>query len=172
MEELFMNRCEPCKSGAVRLNGDEINELLKMVSGWLVIEIESIARLQKEYTFKNFKQAIAFTNKIGEVAEYIKKLTGLPFSSARNKFAAIAAPDAIVGTHGALKQLAVSLMKIAKDVAISIGGASGGFELNVFKPMIISNFLQSARLLADSCRAFTENCVSLLDPGTMLATKS
>jgi fumarate hydratase class II len=144
------------------------------------------------------------------VADYLKKLTGLPFSSAGNKFAAIAAHDAIVESHGALKQIAVSLMKVGNDirlmasgpragigevfipenepgssimpgkvnptqvealtmvcaqvmgndVAISIGGASGHFELNVFKPMIIYNFLQSARLLADSCLAFTENCVA------------
>jgi fumarate hydratase class II len=144
------------------------------------------------------------------VADYLKKLTGRPFSSAGNKFAAIAAHDAIVESHGALKQIAVSLMKVGNDirlmasgpragigevfipenepgssimpgkvnptqvealtmvcaqvmgndVAISIGGASGHFELNVFKPMIIYNFLQSARLLADSCLAFTENCVA------------
>lgn len=148
------------------------------------------------------------------VADYIRRLTGLPFSSASNKFAVIAAHDAIVGTHGALKQLAVSLMKIGNDirlmasgpragigelslpanepgssimpgkvnptqiealtmvcaqvmgndVAISIGGASGTFELNVFKPMLIFNFLQSARLLADSCRAFTDNCVAGIKP--------
>jgi fumarate hydratase, class II len=149
-----------------------------------------------------------------KVAEYVEQFSELPFCSASNKFAALAAHDAIVESHGALKHIAVSLMKIANDirllasgpragvgeisipanepgssimpgkvnptqiealtmvcaqvigndVAISIGGASGQFELNVFKPMIIYNFLQSASLLADSCLAFTENCVVGIQP--------
>lgn len=141
-------------------------------------------------------------------AETIASLTGLPFVSAPNKFEALAAHDALVFAHGALKTLAASLMKIANDVrwmasgprcglgelsipenepgssimpgkvnptqseamtmvaaqvmgndvAINIGGASGNFELNVFKPVIIYNFLQSCRLLADTCTMFNEHC--------------
>ena len=148
------------------------------------------------------------------VAETIAELTGLPFITAKNKFESLAAHDAIVETHGALKTAAVSLMKIANDirmlssgprsgigeisipenepgssimpgkvnptqcealtmiaaqimgndVAISIGGASGQFELNVFKPMIIYNFLHSARLLGDGCNSFNENCATGIEP--------
>jgi len=148
------------------------------------------------------------------VAETIAELTGLPFITAKNKFESLAAHDAIVETHGALKTIAVSLMKIANDirmlssgprsgigeisipenepgssimpgkvnptqcealtmiaaqvmgndVAISIGGASGQFELNVFKPMIINNFLHSARLLGDGCNSFNENCAKGIEP--------
>lgn len=149
-----------------------------------------------------------------KVAEYIAKFTGLPFVTAPNKFEALAAHDAIVETHGALKQLAVSLNKIANDirmlasgprsgigeihipenepgssimpgkvnptqcealtmvcaqvmgndVAISIGGMQGHYELNVFKPMMAANFLQSARLLGDACSSFEEHCASGIEP--------
>jgi fumarate hydratase, class II len=149
-----------------------------------------------------------------EVANQIAKITGLPFVTADNKFESLAAHDAIVETHGALKQLAVSLMKIANDIrmlasgprsgigeilipenepgssimpgkvnptqvealtmvcaqvigndtAITIGAMSGHFELNVFKPLIISNFLQSATLLADACKAFNDNCAVGIEP--------
>jgi fumarate hydratase class II len=142
------------------------------------------------------------------VARYIAQLTGLPFVTAENKFEALAAHDAIVEAHGALKTVAVSLMKIANDVrmlssgprsgigeiyipdnepgssimpgkvnptqsealtmiaaqvlgndvAINIGGATGHFELNVFKPMMIYNFLHSARLIGDGCVSFTDKC--------------
>lgn len=148
------------------------------------------------------------------VAETIAELTGLPFITAKNKFESLASHDAIVETHGALKTVAVSLMKIANDirmlssgprsgigeisipenepgssimpgkvnptqcealtmisaqvmgndVAISVGGASGQFELNVFKPMIIYNFLHSARLLGDGCNSFNENCAIGIEP--------
>lgn len=148
------------------------------------------------------------------VARKIAQLTGLPFVTAPNKFEALATHDAIVSTHGALKGIAVSLMKIANDirmlgsgpragigeihlpenepgssimpgkvnptqnealtmiaaqvmgndVAISVGGANGQFELNVFKPMIIYNFLHSARLIGDGCRSFTDNCVIGIEP--------
>lgn len=141
-------------------------------------------------------------------AKIIAAQTGLPFVSAKNKFEALAAHDALVFAHGALKTLAASLMKIANDVrwlasgprcglgeliipenepgssimpgkvnptqseamtmvavqvfgndaTINFGGASGNFELNVFKPVIIYNFLQSVRLLADTCRMFNEHC--------------
>lgn len=148
------------------------------------------------------------------VAETIAELTGLPFITAKNKFESLAAHDAIVETHGALKTVAVSLMKIANDirmlssgprsgigeisipanepgssimpgkvnptqcealtmiaaqvmgndVAISIGGATGQFELNVFKPMMIYNFLHSARLIGDGCNSFNENCAKGIEP--------
>jgi fumarate hydratase, class II len=148
------------------------------------------------------------------VAETIAELTGLPFITAKNKFESLASHDAIVETHGALKTVAVSLMKIANDirmlssgprsgigeisipenepgssimpgkvnptqcealtmisaqvmgndVAITVGGATGQFELNVFKPMIIYNFLHSARLLGDGCNSFNENCAKGIEP--------
>jgi fumarate hydratase class II len=142
------------------------------------------------------------------VAAELSKVTGLSFVTAPNKFEALAANDALVFAHGALKALAASLTKIANDVrwlasgprcgigelripenepgssimpgkvnptqseamtmlcaqvlgndvALNIGGASGNFELNVFKPLIIHNFLQSVRLLADGCVSFNDNC--------------
>jgi fumarate hydratase, class II len=148
------------------------------------------------------------------VAKYIAEFTGMPFKTAENKFEALAAHDAIVETHGALKQLAVSLMKIANDirmlasgprsgigeinipanepgssimpgkvnptqsealtmvavqvmgndVAITFGGATGHFELNVFKPVMAANFLQSAQLIGDACQSFTEHCVVGIEP--------
>ena len=143
------------------------------------------------------------------VAKEIAGLTALPFVTAPNKFEALAANDAIVHAHGALKGLAASLFKIANDIrwlasgprsglgeltipenepgssimpgkvnptqcealtmacaqvlgndaAISIGGASGNFELNVYKPLLIHNFLQSCRLLSDGMNSFREHCV-------------
>jgi len=148
------------------------------------------------------------------VAETIAELTGLPFITAKNKFESLAAHDAIVESHGALKTVAVGLMKIANDirmlssgprsgigeihipdnepgssimpgkvnptqcealtmiaaqvmgndVAISIGGATGHFELNVFKPLMIYNFLHSARLLGDGCNSFNEKCAKGIEP--------
>ena len=148
------------------------------------------------------------------VAEYIAEFTGLPFVSAKNKFEALAAHDAIVESHGALKQLAVALNKIANDirlmasgprsgigeiiipanepgssimpgkvnptqcealtmvcaqvmgndVAISVGGTQGHYELNVFKPMMAANILASARLIGDACLSFTDNCVVGIEP--------
>ena len=148
------------------------------------------------------------------VAAKLSELTGHPFVTAPNKFEALAANDAIVFAHGALKVLAASLMKIANDVrwlasgprcgigelsipenepgssimpgkvnptqseavtmlcaqvlgndvAINIGGASGNFELNVFKPLIIRNFIHSARLLSDGCDSFREHCAVGLEP--------
>ena len=149
-----------------------------------------------------------------KVAKKISELTGLPFVTAPNKFEALATHDAIVETHGALKGVAVSLMKIANDirmlgsgpragigeirlpenepgssimpgkvnptqcealtmiaaqvmgndVAISVGGASGQFELNVYKPMVIYNFLHSARLIGDGCRSFNDHCAVGIQP--------
>jgi fumarate hydratase class II len=148
------------------------------------------------------------------VAKYIAGFTGLPFSTAENKFEALAAHDAIVETHGALKQSAVSLNKIANDIrmlasgprsgigeiiipsnepgssimpgkvnptqceamtmvcaqvigndtAISVGGMQGHYELNVFKPVMAANFLQSARLIGDACISFNVNCVIGIEP--------
>ena len=149
-----------------------------------------------------------------EVAASIASLTNLPFITAENKFESLAANDAIVESHGAIKQMAVSLMKIANDIrlsasgprsgigeiilpsnepgssimpgkinptqtesmtmvcaqilgndtTISVAGSSGHFELNVFKPVMISAFLQSATLMADACRALSDNCVSGIQP--------
>jgi len=148
------------------------------------------------------------------VAEKIAKFTGLPFVSAENKFEALAAHDALVETHGALKQLAVSLNKIANDIrmlasgprsgigeiiipanepgssimpgkvnptqaeamtmvcaqvigndmAITVGGAQGHYELNVFKPVMASNVLQSARLIGDACVSFNDHCAAGIEP--------
>jgi fumarate hydratase class II len=148
------------------------------------------------------------------VAQQIAAFTGLPFVSARNKFEALASHDAIVESHGALKQLAVSLNKIANDIrmlasgprsgigeliipanepgssimpgkvnptqsealtmvcaqvigndmAIAVGGMQGHYELNVFKPVMASNFLESAQLLGDACLSFEANCVIGIKP--------
>jgi fumarate hydratase class II len=148
------------------------------------------------------------------VAGHIASLTGLPFVTAENKFESLAAHDAIVEAHGALKTVAVSLMKIANDVrmlssgprsgigeihipdnepgssimpgkvnptqcealtmiaaqvmgndvAIGIGGATGHFELNVFKPVMIYNFLHSARLIGDGCVSFNDRCAIGIEP--------
>jgi fumarate hydratase class II len=148
------------------------------------------------------------------VAHELSRLTGHPFTSAPNKFEALASHDALVFAHGALKTLAASLMKIANDVrwlasgprcgigelkipenepgssimpgkvnptqseamtmlccqvfgndvAINFGGASGNFELNVYKPLVIHNFLQSVRLLADGCKSFNDNCAVGIEP--------
>ena len=148
------------------------------------------------------------------VAKHIATLTGLPFITAENKFEALAAHDAIVEAHGALKTVACSMMKIANDirllasgprcgigelyipdnepgssimpgkvnptqceamtmvaaqvfgndVAINIGGATGHFELNVFKPVMIYNFLHSARLIGDVCVSFNDKCAEGIAP--------
>ena len=148
------------------------------------------------------------------VARHIARLTGLPFITAKNKFESLAAHDAIVESHGALKTVAVSLMKIANDirmlssgprsgigeihipdnepgssimpgkvnptqcealtmiaaqvmgndVAIGIGGYMGHFELNVFKPLMIYNFLHSARLIGEGCVSFNDKCAAGIEP--------
>lgn len=149
-----------------------------------------------------------------EVAAVISQLTELPFITAENKFESLASNDALVETHGAIKQLAVSLMKIANDIrmlasgprsgigeitipanepgssimpgkvnptqtealtmvcaqvigndtTISIAGANGHFQLNVFKPVMINALLQSARLIADACKSFNDHCASGIEP--------
>ena len=148
------------------------------------------------------------------VAKKIAELTGLPFRTAENKFEALASHDAIVESHGALKQLAVSLNKIANDirmlasgprsgigeiiipanepgssimpgkvnptqseamtmvcaqvmgndVSITFAGAQGHYELNVFKPVMAYNFLQSAELIGDACVSFDEHCAQGIEP--------
>ena len=148
------------------------------------------------------------------VAKYIAEFTNLPFITAKNKFEALAAHDAIVETHGALKQVAVSLNKIANDirmmasgprsgigeiiipanepgssimpgkvnptqcealtmvcaqvmgndVAVTVGGTQGHYELNVFKPMMAANLLQSAQLIGDACISFDKHCASGIEP--------
>ncbi|GGG84485.1 fumarate hydratase class II [Parapedobacter pyrenivorans] len=148
------------------------------------------------------------------VAQYIADFTGLPFRTAPNKFEALASHDAIVESHGALKQLAVSLHKIANDirmlasgprsgigeihipenepgssimpgkvnptqcealtmvaaqvigndVTIAFGGANGHYELNVFKPVMAANFLQSAQLIGDACVSFNDHCAIGIEP--------
>lgn len=148
------------------------------------------------------------------VAKKIAEFTGLPFITAENKFEALAAHDAIVETHGALKQIAVSLNKIANDirllasgprsgigeitipanepgssimpgkvnptqaeamtmvcaqvmgndVAVGVGGMQGHYELNVFKPMMAYNLLQSAELIGDACASFEEHCARGIEP--------
>jgi fumarate hydratase class II len=148
------------------------------------------------------------------VAKYIAEFTGMPFVTAENKFEALAAHDALVETHGALKQVAVSLNKIANDirmmasgprsgigeiiipanepgssimpgkvnptqaeaitmvcaqvmgndVAVTVGGTQGHYELNVFKPMMAANVLQSAQLIGDACVSFDVNCAAGIEP--------
>lgn len=148
------------------------------------------------------------------VSEFIASFTELPFTSAKNKFEALAAHDALVETHGALKQLAVALNKIGNDIrmlasgprsgigeltipanepgssimpgkvnptqcealtmvcaqvigndmAISVGGMQGQFELNVFKPVMAANLIESAQLLGDACASFEEHCASGIEP--------
>ena len=149
-----------------------------------------------------------------KVAGYMADFSGFPFKTAQNKFEALAAHDALVETHGALKQIAVSLNKIANDirlmasgprsgigeitipanepgssimpgkvnptqceaitmvcaqvmgndVAVGVGGLQGHYELNVFKPMMAANVLQSAQLIGDACISFSEHCASGIEP--------
>jgi len=156
------------------------------------------------------------------VARKIAGLTGYPFVTAENKFEAMAAHDSLVDTSGALKTVAVSLMKIANDIrwlasgprcgigeitiprnepgssimpgkvnptqaealtmiaaqvmgndaTIAIGGASGNFELNVYKPVIIYNLLQSIRLLADGCRSFNDHCALGIQPNKAIIERN
>ena len=193
------------------------------ISGWVALLDQGIKAL--EHTLPHLSQLALGGTAVGtgintpkgyaeKVAGYIAEFTGLPLITAPNKFEALSACDAYVETHGALKQLATSLMKIANDVrllasgprcgigeynipanepgssimpgkvnptqsealtmvcaqvvgndvAITTGGMNGHFQLNVFRPMMAYNFLQSARLIGDACRSFTENCVTGLEP--------
>ncbi|NNF82340.1 MAG: class II fumarate hydratase [Flavobacteriaceae bacterium] len=155
------------------------------------------------------------------VSEFIAEFTGLPFITAENKFEALASHDALVESHGALKQLAVSLNKIANDirmlasgprsgigeiilpanepgssimpgkvnptqcealtmvcaqvmgndVAVTVGGTQGHYELNVFKPMMAANILNSARLIGDACVSFETNCAVGIEPNHEVITE-
>ncbi|MBT8258703.1 MAG: class II fumarate hydratase, partial [Bacteroidia bacterium] len=155
------------------------------------------------------------------VSEFIAEFTGLPFITAENKFEALASHDALVESHGALKQLAVSLNKIANDirmlasgprsgigeiilpanepgssimpgkvnptqcealtmvcaqvmgndVAVTVGGTQGHYELNVFKPMMAANILSSARLIGDACVSFETNCAVGIEPNHEVITE-
>ena len=107
------------------------------------------------------------------VAKHIATLTGLPFITAENKFEALAAHDAIVEAHGALKTVdptqcealtMIAAQVMGNDVTIGIGGSMGHFELNVFKPVMIFNFLHSARLIGDGCVSFNDKCAIGLAP--------
>jgi len=189
------------------------------ISGWISLLDRDIARL-KQVLSGLYELAIGGTAvgtglnappDFGErAAQKISELTGSPFQSHPNKFAALSAHDEIVFASGALKTLAASLMKIANDIrwlgsgpraglgemtlpenepgssimpgkvnptqseamtmvavqvigndaAISFAGSQGNFELNVFKPVMIHNFLNSVRLLSDACRSFTDHCVA------------
>jgi fumarate hydratase class II len=189
------------------------------MSGWVSLLDRDVARL-REGLWGLYDLAIGGTavgtglNAHPEFAERaakkISELTGLPFKSHPNKFAALSAHDELVYASGALKTLADSLMKIANDVrwlasgpraglgelmlpenepgssimpgkvnptqseamtmvavqvlgndaAIGFAGSQGNFELNVFKPVMIHNFLHSVRLLTDACRSFTDHCIS------------
>jgi len=154
---------------------------------------------------------------VAELERQIAELTGLPFTSAPNKFAALASHDGLVFAHGAIRTLAASLMKIANDirwlgsgprsglgelelpenepgssimpgkvnptqseamtmvcvqvfgndVAVTVAGSQGNFELNVFNPVMIYNFMHSARLLTDTCHMFVEFCVEGLEPNSL-----
>ncbi len=156
-----------------------------------------------------------------KVAGFIAEFTGMPFITAENKFEALAAHDALVETHGALNQMAVSLNKIANDIrllasgprsgigeiiipanepgssimpgkvnptqaealtmvcaqvmgnqtAVTIGGAQGHYELNVFKPVMAYNVLQSAQLIGDACVSFNEHCAVGIEPDTKSITR-
>ncbi|MBP6862603.1 MAG: class II fumarate hydratase [Neisseriaceae bacterium] len=193
------------------------------ISGWVAMLGNSIRHI--EYGLPHLSELALGGTAVGtglnthpeyavRVAKRLAELTGVPFVTAPNKFEALATCDALVHSHGALKGLAASLMKIANDVrwlasgprsgigelsipenepgssimpgkvnptqcealtmlcaqvlgndvAINIGGASGNFELNVFRPMIIDNFLQSVRLLADGMRSFNEHCAVGIEP--------
>jgi fumarate hydratase class II len=193
------------------------------VSGWVSQLDHGIARI--EAVFPHVLELALGGTAVGtglnahpglavRAAAKLAELTGLPFVTAPNKFEALAAHDALVSAHGALKTLAASLNKIANDVrwlasgprcgigeitipsnepgssimpgkvnptqceamtmlcaqvmgndvAVNIGGMSGTFELNVAKPLVIHNVLQSARLLADGCRSFRLHCAEGIEP--------
>ena len=182
---------------------------------WLFLSIWLfLSSWQKETSGRLRSRRTRIPRKGNRVSEIIAEFTGLPFVSAQNKFEALAAHDAFVETRGALKQLAVSLNKIANDirmmasgprsgigeinipanepgssimpgkvnptqcealtmvcaqvmgndVAITIGGTQGHYELNVFKPIMAANLLQSAQLLGDACFSFDINCAVGIEP--------
>ena len=211
------------KIGRTHLQDATPLTLCQEISGW-VAQLDQSAR-QLEAVLPDLRELALGGTAVGtglntpadfgaKVAAELDRATGLGFVTAPNKFAALAAHDAIVRGHGALKALAAALMKIANDVrwlasgprsglgelsipenepgssimpgkvnptqcealtmlacqvmgndvAVGIAGASGNFELNVFKPVMIHNFLQSVRLLADGMRSFDEHCAHGIEP--------
>jgi fumarate hydratase class II len=215
-------------SGIVKIGRTHLQDAVPMtlgqeISGWVSQLDHSLAHV--EAALPHLQELALGGTAVGtglnapadfghKVAAEIAKLTGIPFVSAPNKFEALAAHDALVAAHGAIKTLAAALMKIANDVrwlasgprsglaeiripenepgssimpgkvnptqsealtmvcaqvfgndvAVTVGGASGNFELNVFKPLIISNVLRSVRLLADACESFEEHCARGIEP--------
>lgn len=193
------------------------------ISGWVAMLEHNLKHI--EYSLPHLVELALGGTAVGtglnthpeyavRVADELAAITGQPFITAPNKFEALATCDALVHTHGALKGLAASLMKIANDVrwlasgprcgigeisipenepgssimpgkvnptqceamtmlccqvmgndvAVNMGGASGNFELNVYRPMVIHNVLQSIRLLADGMESFNEHCASGIEP--------
>ena len=193
------------------------------ISGWVAMLEHNLKHI--EYSLPHLAELALGGTAVGtglnthpeyavRVAEELANITGQPFVTAPNKFEALATCDALVHTHGALKGLAASLMKIANDVrwlasgprcgigeisipenepgssimpgkvnptqceamtmlccqvigndvAVNMGGASGNFELNVYRPMVIHNVLQSIRLLADGMESFNEHCAVGIEP--------
>ena len=193
------------------------------ISGWVAMLEHNLKHI--EYSLPHLAELALGGTAVGtglnthpeyavRVAEELANITGQPFITAPNKFEALATCDALVHTHGALKGLAASLMKIANDVrwlasgprcgigeisipenepgssimpgkvnptqceamtmlccqvlgndvAVNLGGASGNFELNVYRPMVIHNVLQSIRLLADGMESFNEHCAVGIEP--------
>ncbi|HAS1027390.1 class II fumarate hydratase [Enterobacter cloacae] len=193
------------------------------ISGWVAMLEHNLKNI--EYSLPHLSELALGGTAVGtglnthpeyavRVAEELAAITGQPFVTAPNKFEALATCDALVHTHGALKGLAASLMKIANDVrwlasgprcgigeisipenepgssimpgkvnptqceamtmlccqvlgndvAVNMGGASGNFELNVYRPMVIHNVLQSVRLLADGMESFNAHCASGIEP--------
>ncbi|MEB5763880.1 class II fumarate hydratase [Enterobacter asburiae] len=193
------------------------------ISGWVAMLEHNLKHI--EYSLPHLAELALGGTAVGtglnthpeyavRVAEELANITGQPFVTAPNKFEALATCDALVHTHGALKGLAASLMKIANDVrwlasgprcgigeisipenepgssimpgkvnptqceamtmlccqvlgndvAVNLGGASGNFELNVYRPMVIHNVLQSIRLLADGMESFNEHCAIGIEP--------
>ncbi|CAM7130215.1 MULTISPECIES: class II fumarate hydratase [Enterobacter] len=193
------------------------------ISGWVAMLEHNLKHI--EYSLPHLAELALGGTAVGtglnthpeyavRVAQELANITGQPFVTAPNKFEALATCDALVHTHGALKGLAASLMKIANDVrwlasgprcgigeisipenepgssimpgkvnptqceamtmlccqvlgndvAVNLGGASGNFELNVYRPMVIHNVLQSIRLLADGMESFNEHCAVGIEP--------
>jgi fumarate hydratase class II len=215
-------------SGIVKIGRTHLQDAVPMtlgqeISGWVSQLDHSLAHV--EAALPHLQELALGGTAVGtglnapadfghKVATEIAQLTGVPFVSAPNKFEALAAHDALVAAHGAIKTLAAALMKIANDVrwlasgprsglaeiripenepgssimpgkvnptqsealtmvcaqvfgndvAVTVGGASGNFELNVYKPLIISNVLRSVRLLADACASFEEHCARGIEP--------
>jgi len=215
-------------AGIVKIGRTHLQDAVPMtlgqeISGWVSQLDHSLAHI--EATLPHLQELALGGTAVGtglnapadfghKVASEIARETGIPFVTAPNKFEALAAHDALVAGHGAIKTLAAALMKIANDVrwlasgprsglaeiripenepgssimpgkvnptqsealtmvcaqvfgndvALTVGGASGNFQLNVYKPLIVSNFLRSVRLLSDACESFEEFCARGIEP--------